>query len=360
MKKIILSVIISIITATSFAQNNIGIGTNAPNTSAALDITSTNKGLLIPRMTTAQRTAIATTATGLMVFDTDTNSFWYYSGSAWSSMSGSSSLTLPFQQTVTSAGNAFDISNLGTGGALKGVSNTATGIGVYGETANGNGVKGYANNAGSIGVFGSSLSGTGVKATSFTGLALDVIGNVNINGNVKISGGNTNPSQGAVLTSDAQGNAVWKSQKIAFSARLPGSQSMPYSLARVKFDNVSQTGGGLNTNSSATDPNVFVAPVSGTYYFSASTMLRITSATTNIFQATIIIGIVGTSNGFTYGRANKSNNEPGYSEAFVSAQGLVRLSAGTKVEVTALANNTGDLPSEATGSQFDGFLIFAD
>lgn len=50
---------------------------------AMLDVKSSAKGMLIPRMTTAQRTGIATPATGLLVFDTDTNAFWYYNGTAW-------------------------------------------------------------------------------------------------------------------------------------------------------------------------------------------------------------------------------------------------------------------------------------
>jgi len=57
--------------------------------SAILDIKSITKGMLAPRMTTAQRTAIATPAAGLLVYDTDTNSFWFYNGSAWSNLSAS-------------------------------------------------------------------------------------------------------------------------------------------------------------------------------------------------------------------------------------------------------------------------------
>ena len=63
-----------------FAQN-IGIG-GTPHPSAMLDITSTNKGILIPRMTTAQRLLIAMPATGLLVYDTNTNSFWCYDSQA--------------------------------------------------------------------------------------------------------------------------------------------------------------------------------------------------------------------------------------------------------------------------------------
>ena len=60
-----------------FAQ--VGIGTASPNSSAALDINpSTPKGLLVPRVTAAQRTAIATPATGLMVYQTDGASGFYF------------------------------------------------------------------------------------------------------------------------------------------------------------------------------------------------------------------------------------------------------------------------------------------
>lgn len=50
---------------------------SSPHASAMLHIHSTNKGLLIPRVTTAQRTTIVSPAFGLMVFDTQTQSFWF-------------------------------------------------------------------------------------------------------------------------------------------------------------------------------------------------------------------------------------------------------------------------------------------
>src|SRR2546421_5977325 len=65
------------------AQVAINSGGLSPHSSAMLDITSTNRGLLIPRMTTAQRIAIASPATGLMVYDSTSSSLWYYDGSNW-------------------------------------------------------------------------------------------------------------------------------------------------------------------------------------------------------------------------------------------------------------------------------------
>lgn len=59
-----------------------GVSINASNTpadpSAILDVSSTSQGLLVPRMTAAQRTAIASPANGLLVYDTDNKQFYYY------------------------------------------------------------------------------------------------------------------------------------------------------------------------------------------------------------------------------------------------------------------------------------------
>jgi hypothetical protein len=58
-----------------------------PDNSAMLDVKSTAKGILVPRMSSVQRTAIASPAAGLLVFDNTTSSFWYYTGSTWSNLS---------------------------------------------------------------------------------------------------------------------------------------------------------------------------------------------------------------------------------------------------------------------------------
>lgn len=81
--------LISIPATTLFAQNNnVGIGTTTPNSTAILDVTSTTKGVLVPRLTTAQRTAISQPAQGLLVYDTDLECFYYYNTAtnAWVSL----------------------------------------------------------------------------------------------------------------------------------------------------------------------------------------------------------------------------------------------------------------------------------
>lgn len=66
-------------------QQNVVINTTgaAPDSSAILDIQSQSKGLLIPRMSTAQRLSIVRPAEGLLVFDTEREAFWFYTGEAW-------------------------------------------------------------------------------------------------------------------------------------------------------------------------------------------------------------------------------------------------------------------------------------
>ncbi|MCB9336652.1 MAG: tail fiber domain-containing protein [Lewinellaceae bacterium] len=63
--------------------DNVGIGTTTPEPSAALDIQSTDKGLLIPRMSNAQIAAIATPATGLQVYSLDDGCIHRYDGARW-------------------------------------------------------------------------------------------------------------------------------------------------------------------------------------------------------------------------------------------------------------------------------------
>ncbi|RZL98283.1 MAG: hypothetical protein EOO88_60810, partial [Pedobacter sp.] len=69
----------------SLKAQNVAINTDgsAANTSAILDVHSTEKGMLVPRMTQTQRNAIATPATGLLIFQTDnTPGFYYNKGTA--------------------------------------------------------------------------------------------------------------------------------------------------------------------------------------------------------------------------------------------------------------------------------------
>ncbi|MHC1776311.1 MAG: hypothetical protein AB9834_12970 [Lentimicrobium sp.] len=70
------------------ASSQVAINTDGsdPDNSAMLDVKSTFKGVLFPRMTSAERIAIASPATGLSVYDLTTQSYWYYNGAAWTTI----------------------------------------------------------------------------------------------------------------------------------------------------------------------------------------------------------------------------------------------------------------------------------
>ena len=86
MKKITL-LTLALFSVLSYAQ--VGINTNTPDSSSALDIESTTGGILIPRLTEIQRDAISLPATGLMIYQTDqTTGFYFYDGTAWTKIDG--------------------------------------------------------------------------------------------------------------------------------------------------------------------------------------------------------------------------------------------------------------------------------
>ncbi|MBK7175265.1 MAG: hypothetical protein IPH84_19065 [Bacteroidales bacterium] len=91
MKNLLLIILLSF-GLTVGAQVAINTDGSTPDNSAMLDVKSTTQGFLSPRMTTAQKLAIASPATGLLVFDTDLNQFQVYTGATgWISLLVSSS-----------------------------------------------------------------------------------------------------------------------------------------------------------------------------------------------------------------------------------------------------------------------------
>lgn len=91
----------------------VGVGTNTPNASAQLDVTSTNKGVLFPRLTTLQRDAITSPATGLMIFNITTNTVEFNVGTpaspVWVSANASGLTQVGLTNASTPAGSAGQI-----------------------------------------------------------------------------------------------------------------------------------------------------------------------------------------------------------------------------------------------------------
>ncbi|MEI6853230.1 MAG: hypothetical protein WCL06_10320, partial [Bacteroidota bacterium] len=94
MRKIFTCIVFSVITLTfiskAWAQNNVGINSTGanPHPSAALDVDAIDKGMLIPRLTTAQRLGIVNPANGLLVYDVDQRCIYFYDLTivSWTSM----------------------------------------------------------------------------------------------------------------------------------------------------------------------------------------------------------------------------------------------------------------------------------
>jgi len=97
MKTIKLFLFALLICGATTAQNvSINADGSTPDASAMLDVKSTTKGLLTPRMTATQRAAISSAATGLLVYQTDGSAgYYYYDGNSWLQISSSATTTTP-------------------------------------------------------------------------------------------------------------------------------------------------------------------------------------------------------------------------------------------------------------------------
>ncbi len=85
MKRILFILIFPFLSLAVYSQN-VGIGTTTPHESAILDLSSTGKGLLLPRMTSSQRNGISSPQAGLMIYNSDLLEFQQHDGISWKSM----------------------------------------------------------------------------------------------------------------------------------------------------------------------------------------------------------------------------------------------------------------------------------
>ncbi|PAM94091.1 hypothetical protein B4N84_13490 [Flavobacterium sp. IR1] len=133
-----------IITAAFFicysVQSQMGIGIPNPHTSAILELSSKEKGLLLPRLTDAERNAIKQPALGLVIFNTEKNCIEIYVGSVWHNLCGDNDIAVVDSYTC----NTKEGGEMMIGVPVSGVSQTITARvttpGSYAINATANGV----------------------------------------------------------------------------------------------------------------------------------------------------------------------------------------------------------------------------
>ena len=263
----------------AFSQGMSVNGTGAAAAaSAMLDVASTNKGILIPRMTASQISSIGSPVTGLLVFQTDgVAGFYYYNGSAWVTIN-----------TATAGGDltgSYPNPTLATSGVTAGTYGSATQVGSFIVDA-----KGRLTFAGNTTISGVAPGGTaggdltgsypnptlntsGVTAGSYgsatqvPAFTVDAKGRVTVAGNTTISG----VTPGGTASGDLAGSYPNPSLAAAGTAGVyGGSGALPVITTDSKGRVVSVTTvnplpavGTAGTYGSATQTPVFTTDANG-------------------------------------------------------------------------------------------------
>ncbi len=242
------------------AQNNVGIGTTAPNPNSILEMQSTTQGVLVPRMTTAQRLAITSPTEGLLVYDITVDCFFFYetTSATWNNLC-SASVGIPGPTGPTGAtGPAGPVGATGAVGAsgVAGPTGPAGPIGATGPTGavgatgpagvtGATGATGATGPAGPIGATGAvgATGATGpVGATGATGPA----GPIGATGAVGATGA-TGPS-GVIQKYHVYGSAGRLAVTSAVATAQPGL-TQTFTLAAPSSVIIWATIGGRTTSS---------------------------------------------------------------------------------------------------------------
>jgi trimeric autotransporter adhesin len=195
------------LTSESYAQkDNVGIGTTKPDNSALLDLTSTKKGLLVPRMTLQQRSEIQDPAMGLMIFQTDLLSgFYYFNGEKWQPLSNDAQKVIAAANWETDgnaglASNAF-IGTTDTVSVAFKVNNQPAGLLDFRK---GNTFLGYQAAMRANGTYITAI-GSGALASTTTGLYNVALGTLAMHYNI-VGSANTALGTAAGLGNNGSGN----------------------------------------------------------------------------------------------------------------------------------------------------------
>ena len=136
-------VILTLLLAATVTQAQVGIGTASPDGSAILDITASAKGLLVPRMTTAERDAsIKSPTAGLLIYNTTSSALeMANSSSQWVNLSTAATTSVASGSTSSAAGIGVGTTSPNANAILD-ITSTTKGVLLPRQTADPTGVAG--------------------------------------------------------------------------------------------------------------------------------------------------------------------------------------------------------------------------
>ena len=349
------------------AQAQVGIGTSSPVASSILDLTSTTKGMLVPRMTATQKSDISSPATGLLIYQTDgTTGFYYYTGSAWIGLPNSGLLSKVEGTDFTGSllvGHATTGTlttaeyNTGIGlGALQavttGVYNTASGfLGLCSNTT------GLMNTASGADALYSNTAGNYNTASGVRALFSNTTGSFNTASGVYALSSNTTGDQNTAL-----GNYALNVNTTGYQNTAVGDNAGYYTNAGI--DNLTSNTSvyiGRNTRASASgNSNEIVIGASAQGNGSNSVTLGNTSVTKVITSGSIMaqgvsigLGAGAISTNTAVGVNTLSRNTTGSFNTGMGNNALYGLnmtgSYNSAFGSSALSNNVGGASNSAFG-----------
>lgn len=334
MKKILLLLIVFLGGQNLFGQG-VGINTTTPDQSAALEIKSDNKGMLIPRVSLQSITdgnTVSSPATALLVYNTNIalpsgSGFYFNAGGKgglnppnWKSLSDK--LELPYYNVSSNNSTLFQIDS-------------------YSQSPTSTAIKGFHGG-----------SGTGVSAFSSSGLGLDV------SGGVKISGNGQSPGVGKVLTSDANGNATWEGA-VAFRAsgvKGGGSEKIAkYVTTKIPFATKEYDLGSNYNDANVSPHSTFITPSDGIYHFDIKVSWLHPSGQEVPTYLSLTLRMLR--NGVVSTITTDDQSSEGGSQCKISTDVKLLKNDQLFVEVYQTSQDYMDLYVQSTVNYFDGRLV---
>lgn len=313
----------------------IGIGTTSPDASAVLDMSATNKGVLFPRMTNAQRDAIATPATGLMIYNLEQNAVEVNIGipplKEWISVTGKTGPVGPSGVVeLTTANTATADGSLAMGGS----NNVASGV--FSAAVGGANNKAVGKNSVAFGgelniATGESSSvvgGTSNNAISANSSALGGSNNSVTGVGASALGGLSNTTNGAY--SSVVGGA-------SNTAGAPSSSVVGGTYNMASGENSSVIGGDQNT-ASGVNSGVFA----GTFNKATAEQSGILGGNNNKASAADAVVVGGTFNTASAAKAGvfAGTNNTANAVGAVIIGGNANTASGTNAVISGGTNNT--------------------